>query len=67
VARFGVLRGMLQIAFVNVVICLSSFFMSGIEYGIAWKLYSTPSLSTVFTILIFCFIVFGEISIVCFD
>jgi hypothetical protein len=62
IARFGVLLGTLQIALVNVIICLSSFLISSIEYGIAWKLYSTPSLSTVFTILIFCFIVVGEAS-----
>jgi hypothetical protein len=54
--------GTLHIAFVIAIMYLSSFFISSMEYGIAWKLYATPILNTVYTILIFCFIVVGDVS-----
>jgi hypothetical protein len=64
-----VLLGTLYSAFVTAIMCLSSFLMSGMEYGIAWKLYATPILSTIFTIFIFCFIVLGDASscLLCFS
>ena len=60
VARLGVPRGSLHIIFVILIISLSSFLMSGMEYGTAWKLYATPGLRTVFTIFIFCLSVAGD-------
>jgi hypothetical protein len=56
VARFGVLLETLHIVFVIAIMCLSSFLMFGMEYGIAQKLYATSILNTMFTIFIFCFI-----------
>ena len=66
VARFGVLLGTLHIALVSDMTYLSNFLMSGIDYETAWKLYSTPGLNTVFTVLFFVLLLLMRLITVCF-
>lgn len=48
VARYVVPRGSLHVILVILIMSSTSFLMSSMEYKIAWKLYATHGLRTVF-------------------